>query len=271
MVPTIFDLDPYFDRIGYKGLRSPTEAVLRQIVERHALVIPFENLDVLLGRGVRLDVEAIQHKQVRSKRGGYCFERNALLAGVLRQLGFVVTTLAARVRWMVPVEISTPRTHMLLSVKVDDVAYLADVGFGGVGLTAPLRMETDGEQPTLYEPQRIVQQPNQRLLQAKISGEWRDLYVFTDEPQEPVDYELANWFTSAHPASRFRQNLIASKAHSDGRYVLFNRELSAYRASGIERTTIDDPERLLEVLAARFGLSFPAGTRFGAPGSAWPS
>src|SRR5438132_14380749 len=105
MPASTFDLDAYFDRIGYRGSRSSTISVLRELVAHHARAIPFENIDVLLGRGVRLDPESIQEKLVRSKRGGYCFEHNTLFAGILRELGFDVTTLAARVRWMVPPDV----------------------------------------------------------------------------------------------------------------------------------------------------------------------
>jgi N-hydroxyarylamine O-acetyltransferase len=160
---------------------------------------------------------------------------------------------------------------MLLSVRVQGSDYLVDVGFGGVSLMAPLGMDVEGEQPTLFEPQRIVRNANHRSLQAKIATEWRDLYAFTGDPQFATDYDLANWFTSTHPASRFKQNLIVSKVHPEGRHVLFNRELSAYTASGIEKTTIDDPDALLAVLERSFDLSFPSGTRFGPPGSPWPS
>jgi N-hydroxyarylamine O-acetyltransferase len=187
-----------------------------------------------------------------------------------------------------------PRTHMLLSVGLgrgagadrerpdregdgacehgraeDETRYLVDGGFGGIGLTAPLRIGDPAEQPSLFEPQRIATVPEGRLLQARVNGEWRDLYVFGDGPQEAIDFEVANWFTSTHPDSRFKRNLIVSLASPTIRHVLFNRELSAYRTGGVERSSIDDPEQLLEVLESVFHLSFPARTRFGDAGAPW--
>jgi N-hydroxyarylamine O-acetyltransferase len=264
-----FDVDAYFARIGYSGPRTPTSDVLARITERHTLSIPFENLDILLGRPIVLDVPSIEAKLVHGRRGGYCFEHNTLLGGVLRQLGFDVVSLGARARWMVPAAAVTARTHMLLSVAADGGRRLVDGGFGGVGVTAPLRLDFDGEQPSLFEAQRIVAASGGRLLQAKLNGEWRDLYVFTNEPQHAVDYEMANWFTSTHPGSRFQQNLIVTAAEPGVRSSLFNRELSIYQDGRVEKTVVDDPDHLLEVLATRFRLAFPAGTRFGPAGSPW--
>jgi N-hydroxyarylamine O-acetyltransferase len=266
-----FDLDAYFARTGYEGPRRPTLDVLARVTERHTLTIPFENLDILLGRPVRLDVASLEGKLVRGGRGGYCFEHNTLLAGVLRQLGFELDTLAARGRWMVPPGVILPRTHMALAVKLDGRSYLVDGGFGGVGVTAPLRLDLDGEQPSLFEVQRIVPDPEGKLLQAKLNGEWRDLYAFGERPSPAVDFEMANWFTSTHPNSRFQQSLIVTTAAAGIRASLFNRDLSVYRDGRIEKTVIDDPDRLLEVLASRFHLAFPPGTRFGAkhPTAAW--
>jgi N-hydroxyarylamine O-acetyltransferase len=269
MTDSTFNLDAYFDRVSYTGTREPTASVLAAVVRHHVLAIPFENLDVLLDRPIRLDAASLQAKLVTARRGGYCFEHNTLLAGVLRQLGFDVIPLAARGRWMVPPGSVLPRTHMLLSVTIRGERLLVDGGFGGVGLTAPLRMDFEGEQPSLYEPQRIRPTDGGRLLQARVGGEWRDLYVFTDEPQLPVDFEMANWFTSTNPGSRFKQNLIVTGAAPGVRHTLFNRELSAYRDGGVERRSIDSPDELLDVLASRFQLTFPPVTRFGASGAAW--
>jgi N-hydroxyarylamine O-acetyltransferase len=264
-----FDLDAYFRRIGYTGPREPTHAVLASIAGRHTQAIPFENLDILLGRPIRLDVASLEAKLVHGGRGGYCFEHNTLAAGVLRQLGFDVTPLAARVRWNVPPEVVPPRTHMLMIVKVEGQRWLFDCGFGALGVTAPLRLDFEGEQASRFEAQRIVPHPSGRLLQAQVAGQWRDLYLFTEEPRFPIDFEIANWFTSTHPESRFQRNLMVMMVGLEARYTLHNRDLSTYRGGGVERRTVDDPDELLELLASLFTLSFPPGTRFGAPGAPW--
>ena len=93
-----FDLDAYLARIDYAGKRDASAKTLHAVHRAHATHIPFENLDILLGKSVLLDLESIQTKLVRNRRGGYCFEQNALLAAALERLGFPVTRLAARVQ-----------------------------------------------------------------------------------------------------------------------------------------------------------------------------
>src|SRR5215470_14006816 len=149
------DLDPYFGRIGYSGSRAPTLETLRVLHLRHALAIPFENLDPLRRRPVRLDLASLEHKLVRGGRGGYCFEHNLLFKAALDALGFRVAGLAGRVLWNLPDGVSLPRTHMLLRVAIDGQDHIADVGFGGQTPTGPMRLVADIEQETPHEPFRL--------------------------------------------------------------------------------------------------------------------
>ena len=139
------DLDAYFARIAYDGPREPTLAVLRALHQKHPDAIPFENLDVLLGKPISLDPAAVDAKLIGAGRGGYCYEQNSLFKRVLTALGFEVTGLIARVQWMVPADApARPRSHMVLGVKLPgdegNETWLADVGFGGCVLTGPLRL-----------------------------------------------------------------------------------------------------------------------------------
>src|SRR5262249_30740485 len=133
------DLDAYLTRINQVGPLAPTQQVLERLHLAHTTHIPFENLNVLLGRPIRLDLDSLQAKLVRDRRGGYCFEQNTLFASVLEQIGFRVTRLAARVR--LGAHRLLPRTHMLLRVDVDGQPWLADVGFGGAGLLQPILLK----------------------------------------------------------------------------------------------------------------------------------
>jgi N-hydroxyarylamine O-acetyltransferase len=137
------DLDAYLQRIGYAGSHTPSRATLDALHLAHATHIPFENLDILLGRPIRLDLASLQAKLVAGRRGGYCFEQNRLFAAALEALGFAVTPLAARVRFGTTSIL--PRTHMTLQVEVDGSRVLADVGFGVFGLLLPVSLEQTGE------------------------------------------------------------------------------------------------------------------------------
>ena len=124
------DLDAYFERIGYSGPCEPTLGVLNAITLAHTSAIPFENLDVLLGRPIALDPASLVDKLVRRRRGGYCFEQNGLLLIVLEALGFQAVPISARVRWQRPRDFTPPRTHLFLRVELDGESWLADVGIG---------------------------------------------------------------------------------------------------------------------------------------------
>jgi N-hydroxyarylamine O-acetyltransferase len=267
------DLDAYFARIGYAGPRTPTLDVLRAISHAHVHAVPFENLDVLLGRPIALDVEALLRKVVHERRGGYCFELNGLLLHALEALGFCVTPLSARVRLQRPRDFTPPRTHMFLKVDVGGDMWLADVGVGAASLAAPIRFDAPGEQPTPHEPRRIVSEGDRRFHQMLRAGEWMDVYEFTGEMMPPIDREVANWYTSAHPKSHFRETMMVARAlPGGGRATLLNAELTIRGRDGAgDARTLDSPKALLDALAEHFDLRFPAGTRFGAPGVPWPT
>jgi N-hydroxyarylamine O-acetyltransferase len=269
---TAIDLEAYLSRIAYNGTRTPSYAALCEIQRRHVCTIPFENLDIHLGRPICIDLPAIEEKIVRHRRGGYCFEQNTLLQAALKQLGFTVRPLLARVRWQVPAEVETAKTHMLLTVACDGSRYLVDGGFGSGSLSAPLRLETEAEQVTPHEPRRVVQRDGYHAHQIRVADQWEDLYHFTFQPVLPIDYQMSNWFTSTWPQSRFRQNLIAARADEGVRYTLLNREFTIRWMDGRNaKREIASPDELIEVLAEYFALTFPRGTRFGPAGSAWPS
>ena len=103
------------------------------------------------------------------------------------------------------------------------------------------------------------------VLEGHQKGRWADLYAFTLEPQFPVDFEVANHYTSTHPASSFVRSLTAQRLWPERRVVLRNRELTVREGRVEEATTIRDPEHLLEVLDRACGLPFPPGTRFSQP------
>ncbi|MEO6994440.1 MAG: arylamine N-acetyltransferase [Lacunisphaera sp.] len=267
------DLEAYFERIGYTGPRSASLEALHAITRHHATSIPFENLDVLLGRGIDISPAAVERKLVRERRGGYCFEQNHLLLLALGALGFDVAPLSARVRWQKPRDLIPPRTHLFVRVLIAGETWLTDVGVGGISLTSAIRLNFEGEQPTAHEPRRIVQESGGYFHQVRLGEEWHDVCEFTGEEMPPIDRELANWWTSTNPNSKFRQNLAVARAGEHGtRFSINNREFTHRRgAEIIERRDLATADELLELLASHFDLHFPAGTRFGPPGSPWPS
>jgi len=254
----MIDLDGYFARIGYTGPRTPTLDTLRAIHALHPAAIPFENFDPLLGRPVPLGLDDLQAKLVGRKRGGYCFEHNTLFRAALEALGFGVTSLAARVVWRSTPDRPHPRAHMLLLVDVDGAPCLADVGFGGRLMSAPLHLADGVAQPTPNGTMRLVEDGMFVTLQADTGGDWENLYRFTLEPQFPIDQETANWFTATHPNSLFRNNLLMERLTPEQRTSLFNRRLTRRYPDGrVSETRLADADELGRVLAEDFDLEVP--------------
>ena len=222
------DLDAYFARIGYDGPREPTLTVLRAIHQKHPDAIPFENLDVLLGRPISLDPAAVDAKLIGAGRGGYCYEQNGLLKRVLTALGFQVEGLMARVLWMVPAGAPPrPRSHMVLGVRIPGEeggeVWLADVGFGGCVLTAPLKLFSDQDQATPNGAFRVLAAPElggERQVQADLSGTWSPTYQVAAGQWADIDYEQANFYTYTHPSSHFTWSLTAGRTTPTARYAL---------------------------------------------------
>ena len=252
------DLGAYFDRVAYQGNRSPCLATLRALHFAHATHVPFENIDVMLKRPIRLDLEILEAKIVRRRRGGYCYEQNLLFAAVLRQLGFTVDLLQARVRFGTQRVI--PRTHLALAVRIDGVPWLTDLGFGSYGLLEPLPL-SPGEYQQFGWNYRLAREGDHWVLQAPVGGIWQDLYLFDLQPQLAVDFEPPNHYVSTHPDSRFVQTLTVQRVAPDERLVLRNTELTTTTKSGESRRTIADHDELLDVLSRQFGLNLPSDTQ----------
>lgn len=254
------DLDAYFSRIGYTGTREPTLATLEQLQFAHGTSVPFENLDIQLGRPISIDLASIQAKLVKARRGGYCFEQNTLLAAALERLGFGVTLLSARVR--LGASRILPHTHMLLAVDAEGERWLVDVGFGTGGPLAPLPFKPGQVLQQSLWSFRLQEDRGDWVLESLREGAWHDLYAFTLEPHYPIDFEMANHYVSTHPASRFVQTLAVQKQLPEVCCQLRNRELTIIRGREKSVSQIFDDEALLRVLAETFGLLFPSGTRF---------
>ena len=269
----LIDLDAYFRRIGYDGPRDPSLATLNGIVFQHVQTIPFENLDVLLGQRIALDAASLERKLIHGRRGGYCFEQNGLFLLVLEALGFVVAPISARVRWQRPRDFTPPRTHLFTRVEIEGVSWLADVGVGGMSPSAALRLELDTEQSTPHEPRRLVKEGAIHFHQVRLGGEWRDICEFTLETMPPIDREVANWFTSTHPQSHFKSNILVGRAGPDGaRVTLLDNQFTIRDARGQADTRLlGSKKELLAVLAEHFGLHFSEDTHFQLPKAAWLS
>lgn len=255
MLDAGFDLNRYMARIGLAAGHEPSLELLRMVVARHTATIPFENLDINLGRPIRIDIASVQAKLVGSRRGGYCFEQNTLLKAALEALGFHAESLMARVVRGGAADAIRARSHMLLRVDLPDGRFLADAGFGNLTPTGPLRMDTEDAQPTGHEAYRLRPMGDEILLQARLGDRWANVYRFLDHPTYPVDHEVANWFTSTKAGGLFTDNVIAARNGPGVRRTFFNgtvtvRDVTTGWGEPLARAPVD-------TLRDDFGIELP--------------
>ncbi|RUT30338.1 arylamine N-acetyltransferase [Arsenicitalea aurantiaca] len=248
-------LNAYLDRVGFAGSIAPNLSTLQALHLAHPTAIAFENIEPLVGRPVLLDRASIEQKLVAGKRGGYCYEQNLLFMRVLKSLGYTVTGLAARILWNRPEGAVGQRSHMAMAVELGGTTYLADVGFGGLTLTAPLKLKTGIEQETPHETFRITGEEPVYRLEALVGEEWRPLYQFETTEQFEIDYEAPNWFQSTHPSSRFKQRLVVARPGRGRRLALDNNHLTIHTIGGeTERRELESVIEIREVLSSQFGI-----------------
>lgn len=264
------DLDPYFARISYEGPKTATLETLRALHSLHIRAIPFENLDVLLGRRIEMTDKAVFEKLVSATRGGYCFEHNTLFKAVLKELGFIVEPFLARVRRNVPADFRTGLTHMVLRATAEGRSWLCDVGFGSLGSPSPLTFDLEVEQATPLETRRIVRNNRALTHQAQLGDEWVDLYEFMLDEPAPIDFELGNWYSCTHPEAHFKNNLVVTLVKGTARLSINNGEFVVRQLDGrADKRAIQSRQELIELLATHFNLHFATDTRFVVPWLPW--
>jgi N-hydroxyarylamine O-acetyltransferase len=248
----------YFARIGYTGSESADLHTFRAIHALHVSAIPFENFSPFLEQAVSLDTKALETKLIRKRRGGYCYEQNGLFKSILERMGFGVRSIVARIHWMSSPQ-DNPRGHMALIVDTNDGRYFADVGFGGYLLDAPLKLIPDLVQRSPTSSFCFEKNGEMYILKVELNGVWQNVYQFTTEPGYPIDFEMANWYNSAHPNSRFRNNLMVSRLTPSVRSRLLNKKLTKrYTGGRIEELALTSPEMLAQVVQKEMCIDLPA-------------
>jgi N-hydroxyarylamine O-acetyltransferase len=246
------DLPAYLRRVGHDGDTEPTHAMLTALHRAHLDAIPFENLDIVLGRGVAIDLDSVQRKLVQRRRGGYCYEHGLLFAAALERLGYSVDRLLARVGG--DGERPRARTHMTLRVRAGDELWLADVGFGS-GLLEPLPFQA-GEPQTqgAWTYELAETGPRSWALRERQGREWVTRYAFDAERQHPADVVMSNHFTSTFSGSPFVGQLVAIRKDEESIRALRGRRFTLTHADrSMDERRLDDDE-LTQALRGVFGI-----------------
>jgi N-hydroxyarylamine O-acetyltransferase len=247
-----FLLDDYLERIHFAGALRPDEETLAAIQRAQLTTIPFENFDILLGRGISLEPGAICAKLLGARRGGYCFELNSLFRMALAAIGFDARPLLASVHTRGQ---PTRRTHELVLVSIGDRQWIADVGFGGPGLRASIPFEFDVSRNQDGTCHRLLEAGALgTMLQAEVDGQWRDLYSFDLNPVSALDIARANQFTSVNANSHFTFLRVAALHTLGGRVTLLNNSLRLVEGGTEQTIVLIEGQPYLEALAQYLGI-----------------
>ena len=255
------DLDAYLSHIGYDGELAPTLDVLRAITRAHVTSIPFEVVEIVLGRTISLELTDIQDKIVYRNRGGYCYEHTLLFAAALERIGFGVTGLASRVR--IGTDIRRPATHALLRVETAETAetgkvYLSDPGFGRHPLE-PMEL-TDGSESTAGGwGFRLRQEATGTgaplyVMQTRGADGWFDLHGFTLDQRYPQDYMVSSHYLSTHTRSPFWGRLVVQHMREDCHYFLDGSVLTKTLPDGTTTARTYSPDEIPALLQDLFGV-----------------
>jgi len=252
-------IGPYLARIGYAGPVRPTVETLNALQSLHNESVPYENLDIMRGVPLSLEVPALYDKIVMRGRGGYCFELNGLFAWLLRRIGYGVAEHFARYLRDEP---ALPmRRHRVLLVEAEGETYLCDVGIGACVPTFPLRFEMYAEQPQRRDVYRIV--PDEALgyvAEEKRRGEWLPLFSFTLEKQfGAMDFLTTSWYCESHPDSVFRKATMVSMRTPAGRMTLDGRTFKVFEGDTVTVTEAADEAEFHLLLGQYFGIKLERG------------
>jgi len=253
-------LHDYLERIGLETPALHTRRAdidtLRRLHLAHRETFLFENLTIQTGGRISLALDDLQRKFLDDRRGGYCFEHNTLFAAALRDLGFNPITQLGRVRRGPPER--RCRTHMVLRIPIGDQLWMADVGFGAVGLLEPMPLREGATSVQGGFEYTLRREAHLWILSMRDSASTTDLYEFSEDPQTAGDVEVANHYTSTHPDSVFRRTLTIQRSGREERVVLRNDAITRYR----DGRTVEQPlDRARLHAAARelFGITMPDG------------
>jgi N-hydroxyarylamine O-acetyltransferase len=255
------DVQAYLRRIDYQGSLTPDIHLLRSLHRAHLFTVPFENLDIHLGREIVCDESRILRKIVNEKRGGFCYELNGAFAALLRALGFRVTLLSCRVARQ-DGSYGSEFDHLTLRVDLDE-PWLADVGFGDCFLE-PLRLGSRLEHEQSGRIYRLTSRMTSPAftdavfgLEVMAEGKWKKEYAFTLQPRELSDFAGMCHYHQTSPESHFTRQRICSLATPEGRLTLSDNMLIETRGASRQETSLSGDHDWQAKLRELFGVVLP--------------
>ncbi len=255
------DIFQYLKRIGLTDCSADLSG-LTKLQHHHLENIPFENLDIVVGRKIKLDYLHLFEKVVLKKRGGYCFELNTLYADLLKYLGFNPRSVLGRV-WLSNPKVTPPRNHLAFLVDLGGRTYLTDVGFGGLVARVPLDIECSSPVNDQDGMIRIVPFSNhQYMIQRETENGWADQYSFENLLISKEDIAISNYYMSTHPNSHFYEHKFVGRNTKEGRMALFNHKISIRKGNKVvDKKRVEYGEDWLAIIRKEFELNLDFSKR----------
>lgn len=244
----------YLSRIQLSDCASSLDG-LSTLQGHHTENIPFENLDITVGRKIALDYRHLFDKVVLKKRGGYCFELNTLYAELLKALGFSPKPVLGRV-WLSNPKRMPPRNHLAHLVELDGRTYVTDVGFGGLITRIPLDINVSSPVNDKDGMVRILPcSDHQFMIQRKSEKGWMNQYSFEDVEISEEDIYISNYYMSTNPRSHFFHHKFVGKNTKEGRIGLFNNKMSIRKGiKVVAKKRVNFGEEWLETIKNEFSI-----------------
>jgi len=245
------DIQRYLDRIHYQGNLDVNLDTLTELQRAHLHNIPFESLDIYLGNRIRLDLERVYDKVVQKRRGGFCYELNALFGWLLENIGFQVTQLSGRV--MNGQKLGREFAHMLLMVDLQGI-WITDVGFGD-SFVDPLKLEPIRVQQQQTGTYRFSVSENTIILQQEVESKWEHKYQFTLTARNYMDFSEMCVYQQTSVDSYFARGPICTILSPHGRITLSGRRLIFTSEDKRNEKSIDSLSEYRQSLHHYFGIN----------------
>ncbi|MEK6322032.1 MAG: arylamine N-acetyltransferase [Acidobacteriota bacterium] len=245
------DVSEYLCRINYRGPLGVSAETLRELHKQHLLAVPFENLDIHLGRAIVLDEERVIHKIVEDRRGGFCYELNGAFCALLRALGFEVLMLSAGVARQEG-GFDPPFDHMALLVQLEE-RWFADVGFGD-SFREPLLLDARVEQVQDNDAYRLVEEGEHLILERREKDLWKSQYRFTLDPYQYSDFAAMCHYHQTSPESPFTKRRTCTLAKPEGRITVTGTRLISTDRGERQERELGSHEEWMATLREHFGI-----------------
>lgn len=247
------NIKKYYKRIGFKGKGQINEGCLKELHRCHVLSIPFEAIDVQMGKRIDLKLDKIYNKVINQNRGGYCYELNLLFHEMLTKIGFGNYLISARI--FDSKQFGPEFDHMAIIVKLKE-QWLVDVGFGDLFLE-PIQIATGHHQDDTFKTYKITKlDTNEYVLSESLKGksEYIVKYMFSNIPRTVDEFDEQNNWKQTSKDSYFVKNTICTLPTEDGRKTILNNIYKSRIGGKTEQVEFEGETKFIEILKSEFNI-----------------